>query len=199
MKLKISVAVVALLVAGCSSMTQKKETQTNYWIYDIQSDKSASDVGTSVTEALQSQLSSVRVNRQIPPSPLPEKSGRFQMNNTLATTNMGAMMMSNGISVDFPTCEGAIMSGGSQDSGMTNWGDDTNWTFCLWQYKSGYHLDLIVRTSITSGGFDSKSIAKALVKPLAGDSNKTILTQIDKITARMKSSGINPVLAEKYP
>ena len=121
------------------------------------------------------------------------------MSNTLAITNMGAMMMSNGISVDFPTCDGAIMSGGSQDSGMSNWGDDTTWTFCLWQYKTGYHLDLIVRTSTTSGGYDSKSLAKALVKPLAGDSSKIILTQVDKITARMKTTGITPVLTEKYP
>lgn len=62
------------LQTGCTCIrlfeyhTQNRGSD-EYWIYNIQTDKGASEVSTAVIEALQSKMSSVNVSRNIPPSP----------------------------------------------------------------------------------------------------------------------------------
>lgn len=199
MNAKFCFASLAMLISGCSSTTPKNEVQISYWIYDIKTNKSATDVGTGVVEALQSQMSSVNVSRNIPPSPLPDKPGRFQMSNPFAKSGLGALMASQGVSMQLPTCEGAVLIANSQQSGMNNWGENTTANSCLWQYKDGYRLDMIVTFSNSSGGYDVKSLAKALVNPLMGDSSQFIPTRINNIVEKLNNNGMKATLVEKYP
>ncbi|HBR1414077.1 TPA: hypothetical protein L9L57_005041 [Klebsiella pneumoniae] len=199
MKAKVFFASLVVLASGCSSITPKTEVQTSYWIYDIQTDKSASEVGTAVVEALQSQMSSVNVSRNIPPSPLPYQAGRFQMSNALEKSNLGILMANSGVSLQMPICDGAIMIASSQNSGMSNWGENTSANSCLWQYKGGYHLDIIVKFTNSSGGYDAKSLAKALVNPVMGDSSQFIPTRINNISNKLNAAGLKTTLVEKYP
>lgn len=199
MKTKVFFASLAVLVSGCSSTTPKTEVQTSYWIYDIKTDKSESEVGTAVVEALQSQMSSVNVSRNLPPSPVPEQAGRFQMSNALGNSNLGLLMANSGASLQIPTCDGAIMIASSQNTGMSNWGENTSANSCLWKYKGGYHLDIIIKFTNTSGGYDAKSLAKALVNPLMGDSSQFIPTRINNISNKLNAAGYKTTLVEKYP
>ena len=199
MKAKMFFASLVVLASGCSGITPKNEAQTSYWIYDIKTDKSASDVGTAVIEALQSQMSSVNVSRNIPPSPLPDRPGRFQMNNALGKSNIGLLMATSGISLQMPVCDEAILIASSQNTGMSNWGENTSANSCLWQYKEGYHLDIIVKFTNSSGGYDAKSLAKALVTPITGDSSQFIPTRINTIADKLNSAGFKTSLVEKYP
>lgn len=190
---------IIVLTTGCASTTPKTETQTSYWIYDIKTSKNASDVGSAVIDALQSQMSSVNVSRNIPPSPLPEQPGRFQMSNALGKSNLGMLMANSGVSLELPTCDGAIMIASSQNTGMSNWGENTTANSCLWQYKDGYHLDIIVKFTNSSGGYDAKSLAKALVNPIMGDSSQFIPTRINNISNKLNAAGLKTTLVEKYP
>lgn len=199
MKSKIVLASLIAILSGCSSVTPKTEVQTSYWIYDIKTDKNISQVSTAVIEALQSQMSEINVTRNIPPSPVPDEPSRFQMSNALSNSNIGILMANSGISLQIPTCENAILIGSSQDTGMRSWGENTSANICLWQYKEGYHLDIIVKFTNSTGGYNAKSLGKALATTFVGDSSQAIPTKINNIEEKLNTDGLKATLVEQYP
>lgn len=200
MKSKIVLAsLIVATLSGCTSLTPKTEVKTSYWIYDIKTNRSTSEVSTTVIEALQSQMSAINVSRNIPPSPLPDQPDRFQLSNALSNSNLGILMANSGVSLQMPTCNSAILIGSSTDSGMTQWGENTSANICLWQYKEGYHLDIIVKFTNTTGGFDPKSLGKAIVTPFIGDSSQNIPKKINNIEKKLNTDGLKATLVEQYP
>ena len=64
-------SMVAIAVAGCAAMTPTVTLQEAYAIYDIKGGpSSAFSISDAITQALQKNMTGVRVNKEIPPSPL---------------------------------------------------------------------------------------------------------------------------------
>lgn len=200
MKLKIFfVSFLTFVLSGCSSFVPKTEVKTSYWVYSIKTDKNASEVGAIVIDAVQSQVSAINAIQNIPPYPLPENPGRFQMQNMLENSNLGALMINSGISMQIPVCSNAIVTGSAVNTDMNKWGENTRINICLWQYKDGFNLDFIVQFTNTTGGFNAKAIGKAIANQIVGDSSQAIPTRINNIHERLNEAGLITTLIEKYP
>lgn len=187
----------ALFLSGCA-LTPKVETVQSYWIYDIKTNKTPSQLEDSVVSAIQSQMSSLAVVRNIPEASLPEKPGRFIMSDAFSNTNFAALAANSGVSLKMVTCDGALATARSDDTGMQSWGENTTFNSCLWQYNGGYHLDIVVSFTNESGGYDAKAIAKAIMTPLIGNSQNLIPVRINNIEKQISEGGENIKLVDSY-
>jgi hypothetical protein len=101
--IKAAIAVCLLALSGCASMTPTTEEKASYAIYDIRATDglTASRIAEAVKDGLQKQTSQVQISQGIPPSPLPEKPGRFKLVNPFGP-NLAAIA---GQSLQMPTCD----------------------------------------------------------------------------------------------
>ena len=202
MELRKSV-VVALVLAcsGCGSTTPTKETITSYSIYDVRGPSSVSPaaVAEAVTNGLKQSSSSIQVTRNLPPYPVPDQPGRFTVTNPFANTQMGALAQAAGSNFNVAKCDNAFVVGSAVNSGMREYGENTQFYVCLWQYKEGYHLDFYVKFDRQSGGFSTKTLAATLMRPLTGDSSQFIPRTIGNVTAEIEKIGLKPTLADSFP
>ena len=83
----------ALVLAGCGSTTPTRELSSGYAVFDVKAGPEVghAKVAEAVKIALQKNMSAVQIVNGIPPSPLPEKSPRFQMVSPFKGTNLGAL------------------------------------------------------------------------------------------------------------
>jgi hypothetical protein len=141
-------------------------------------------------------MTSVNITSGIPPSPLPEKPGRFQLVNPFKGSALGAMAGAAGV---MSVCEGALVTATSRDSGMASYGENTMFFLCLLPYTSGYHLDIYVSFTRKSGGFSTNTMAATLMRPLMGDSSQFIPRTIQNIVKAIEEAGATTKLVEQYP
>lgn len=189
------------LLAGCMAVTPTKETIVSYKIYDIKVSEStnAKDVTSAVANALREYSSEVRINNNIPPYPLPEKPGRFQLKNPFANSNLAALAAAQGSSMKLPVCDEAIMTANAIDNSFGNYGENTTFYTCVWAYSEGYHVDIYTSFSIASGGFSAATLGASLARNVVGDSSKFIPRTIDKIVSNLEETGAKVNLVEDYP
>lgn len=197
---KLSILTALVLLSGCM-LTPTHESVAHYAIYDIQDPQHRSPevVGDIYLESLKSIMSDVGVTRNIPPSPLPEKPGRFVLSNPLGGSSLGALAAASGASMNIPVCNGAYIVAASDNTGMSRWGENTRFYNCLWQYKDGWHLDWYISFDKKSGGISADAMASALVEKVAGDSRKNMETYRDRIITKLKSNGFDVKVVEAYP
>lgn len=197
MKIKL-LLISACFLSGCSSLTPTVETKQSYWIYDIKTTKSPSELEDSVFDSIKSQMSSAAVVKNIPETSLPDKPGRFSVSDPFSNTNLGALAANSGVSLKMVTCNGALATARSDNTGMQNWGENTTFNSCLWQYNGGYHLDVVVTFTNESGGYDAKSLAKAMMTPLIGNSEQLIPTRVNNIKNKISANGDTITLVDSY-
>lgn len=195
------VLATAVICAGCGSVTPTHETITGYAIYDIKASGmvSPATVAGAVTEGLKEGTSGIQITQNIPPYPVPDQPGRFTLVNPLANSNLGALMGAKAASMTVPSCNGAFVIGNAQNSSMRDYGENTAFYICLWQYKEGYHLDFYTRFDRQSGGVNSQVLAATLMRPLTGDSSQFIPRTINNVLAAVQKRGMTPTLVESYP
>lgn len=122
-------------ITGCAFMTPTVETQSSYAIYDVKPNLgiSASKIGEALKVVLQRNMSGVQISTGIPPSPLPEKTGRFKLTNPFKTSAIGALAARSGQSFETPSCEGVLLTANAQDS-MRGYGEGSSF-LCLPSYQ----------------------------------------------------------------
>lgn len=197
---RILFLIPAVALSGCA-LTPTHESVANYAVYDMKDaqHRSPDQVASIYIDTLKTMMSDVNVSRNIPPSPLPDKPGRFQLTNPLGNSGLGALMAANGASMNVPVCEGAFVVAKSDDTGMSQWGENTHFYNCLWQYKDGWHLDWYVSFDKQSGGASAEAVAKALVNSVAGDSRKNMKAYQDNIIHQLNGKGLATRVTESYP
>lgn len=195
-----AVAAVALL-AGCASTTRTVETTPGYAIYDIKAAPGVTHalVAEAVKTSLQKNMSSVQVTNAIPPSPLPEKAGRFQLVSPFKGSNLAALAAASGQSLQVPTCEGAIMTAQAGDSSMSQYGEATSFFACVMPYQGGWSLNVYTTFRKASGTFNVQTLAATLMKPLTGDSSQFIPRTINSMVEAVKATGATVTLVEAFP
>jgi hypothetical protein len=189
------------LLAGCMAVTPTKETIVSYKIYDVKvSDEiKAKDVTSAVANALREYSSEVRINNNIPPHPLPEKPGRFQLKNPFSNSNLGALAAAQGSSMKMPFCEEALMTANAIDDSFGKYGENTIFYTCVWTYTEGYHIDIYTSFSIASGGFNAATLGASLARNVVGDTSQFIPRTIEKIVSNLEETGAQVTLVEEYP
>ena len=194
----VSLSLIACSVlASCASMTPTKERSEGYRIYDLKQVSSLSTLAKSLKMSLQKNSDKAVFTNNIPPHPLPEEPGRFQVVNPFANSNLGALMAAQGGGPRVPKCENSPFTGMTQD----NFDGSENTTFfvCLQPYKEGYHMDIYYTFTKVSGGFSAEALGKALAQSVAGDSSQFIPRTIADLEKAAQSSGAKIKLVESYP
>jgi len=200
MKKALVVLSAALIVGGCASMTPTVETQSSYAIYDVKPNPSisASKIGEAIKIALQKNMSGVQITTGIPPSPLPENPGRFQLVNPFKGSALGALAARSGQSLETPTCEGAMLTANAQDS-MRGYGEGTSFFLCLLPYKGGYHIDIYTSFTKSSGSFSTATLGATLARTVVGDSSQFIPRTVKAVVDMVEATGASTKLLEQYP
>ncbi len=200
---KISLKTIGLsfiacsILASCASTTPTRERTEGYRIYDLKEVSSLSSLTSSLKKSLQTNSDKAVFTNNLPPHPLPEKPGRFQVVNPFANSNMGALMAAQGGGIRVPKCDKSPFTGMTQD----NFDGSENTTFfvCLQPYVEGYHMDIYYAFTKVSGGFSPEALGKSLAQSVAGDSSQFIPRTIADLEKAAQNSGAKVKLIESYP
>ena len=194
-------AALAASLEGCASTTPTREQESAYAIYRIApgAEVTPAQMSQAILTALQKNNSSVQISRGIPPSPLPETPPRFQLVNPFGSTGFAALAAQGGANLQVATCEGALVTAMAQDTSMSDYGEATRFTTCLWQYQDGYHLDIHTSFTRSSGGGSPNMLGAMLARKVVGDSSQFIPRTINDLVAGLEATGSQVTLVEQYP
>jgi hypothetical protein len=197
MKKLLMVSLCASALTGCATMTPTTETRASYAIYDVHAAQglTASQVAEAIRTGLQKQTDQVQITQGIPPSPLPEKPGRFRLVNPFGQ-GMAALA---GRSLQMPVCDDAILTARAGNTGMAQYGENTLFFLCVLPYQGGYHLDVYTQFSMASGGFSPQALGATLARGVVGDSSQFIPRTIASVVDSVKQTGASVDLVESYP
>lgn len=201
-RLFTSAAVLSLgLLTGCAAMTPTTEREESYAIYHVTPDNgtSAGDIGEAIKTGLQRHMSEVRINTNIPPSPLPESPARFTLNDPFKNSNLGALAAASGASLRMPACDEAIMTANANDRSMQQYGENTTFFLCLQPYTEGYHIDIYTAFSKQSGSFSAATLGATLARSVMGDSSQFLPRTINEVISEVEKTGAEVSLVEAYP
>jgi len=201
MKIRMTLCCVAAALAGCAATTPTRETKVGYAVYDIKGgpEMNGARIAEAIKVALQKNTSRVQITNGIPPSPLPEKAGRFQLISPLKGSNLAALAAASGQSVQVPVCDGAILSANARDSSMSSYGESTTFFTCLMPYQGGYSLNVYTTFTKSSGSFNAATMGATLMRPFVGDSGQFIPRTIGQIVEGVQQTGAAVTLVEAYP
>ena len=187
----------AAAVSGCASMTPTHEDRASYAIYDVHAADglAPAHIADAIKVGLQKQTSQVQITQGIPPSPLPEKPGRFRLVNPFGP-NLTALA---GQSLQMPTCDDALLTARAGDTSMAKYGESTLFFICVLPYQGGYHLDVYTKFSMASGGFNPQTLGATLARNVVGDSSQFIPRTIASVIDSVKQTGATVDLVESYP
>ena len=193
-------ALSALALTACSSMTPTREVSSGYAIVDI---KGGPEIGhariaEAVKVALQKNTSQVQISNGIPPSPLPEKAGRFQLVSPFKGTGLGALAGASA-QVQVPVCEGALMTATARDTSMARYGESTTFFACVLPYQGGWSLNVYTTFAKSSGAFSAEILGATMSRTVVGDTSQFIPRTIAAMVESVKATGATATLVEAYP
>lgn len=191
------IGIAGLGVVGCASMTPTVTKQEAYAIYDIKgSGASAGAIGDGITQALQKNMTGVRVNKEIPPSPLPAKPQRFTLNDLFKNSGLAVMA---GASFKIPSCPGAMLTTSASNEAMAKYGENTTFFVCVQPYVEGYWMTVYSTFSKRSGASSPAMVGADLARAFVGDSSQFIPRTVNDLVAAAKATGANVTVVEAYP
>ena len=179
---------------------QTRLLQLGYAIFDVKGEIAPAKAAEAIKVALQKSMTGVQISNGLPPSPLPDKPGRFQLLSPFkASSGIAALAASSGQAIQVPTCEGAILTANGRDSSYAKYGEATTFFACLMPYKGGYGLNIFTTFSKASGGFNAATLGATLARTVTGDSGQFIPRTVAGVVDSLKASGATVELLEAYP
>ena len=192
-----AIAVTAVVLVGCASMTPTVTRQEAYAIYDIKAGSATpAAISDAVTQALQKNMTGVRVSKEIPPSPLPAKPQRFVLNDIFKNSAFAAAA---GVNFKVPSCPGAMLTTSASNEAMAKYGENTTFFVCVQPYTEGYWLTVYSTFSKTSGAVSPQMLGADLARAFVGDSSQFIPRTVNDIIASVKATGAAVSVLEAYP
>lgn len=208
----LSACIAAFGLSSCGTannyLAEKKQTVEYYRIFDIKTTASRQVVSKAASNGIGRNVNSAQEATPIPTSSeIPDKPGRFKLSNPYENSMpqgvgslLAAMTGGGGAAGSLPlrmaTCEGASWTAKAERriSGSNN----LNLAACLFQYKSGYHLDLYAVFTKQEGGLFqiSRDMANAMMGTPEEWTEKTFL---DIVRSIRTSTGAEVVLLEAQP
>ena len=191
--------VLSMALGGCAAMKPTYQTESSFVIYDVRpAGIDRTQLLDAVQAAVQKSASKARVMRDIPPATLPETPGRFELKDSFANSNLGALMAAQGQAMRVPTCQNALMTIASDDTSMAGYGEKTTFFLCLLPYREGYHIDIYATFTRASGGFSPEALTSATVRSMTGDSSQIIPRTMMDIRKAAESIGGQVTVVDRY-
>ena len=188
---KVFISLAPLTLAACTSLTPTYKTEEGYVIYDVSSaDKNEIDRNAflnAVTTVIKKHVAEARINRSIPPNPLPAEPGRFAVTNPFQGTSIGTAIGARGYSMRVATCDGAIMMVSTDSKSMAQYGETQSLSVCVYQYKKGYSVNIYVSSVEQSGGI--LTIGTDAVKSVLGGSAQFIPRTVNDLKGVLNKFG----------
>lgn len=189
----LSVIAAVALVSSCAAITPTYKTEEGFVVYDLKANKSQSidreKLMADITNTLKTHASQLRINRSIPPSPLPKEPGRFKITNPFQGTGIGAIAGSRAASLKVAVCDDALMVASSENTGMAQYGEQQNFTICVYQYAQGYSMNIYVSSVEATGGFSTATLGATISKAVTGGSSQFIPRTINELKLSMERHG----------
>lgn len=194
---KLNLLLVVIVLTGCASMTPTTTREEAYAIYDLKAPGvGAARVGDAVVQALQRNMTGVRVNKDIPPSPLPAKPERFVLKDAFANS---AFATAAGIRLRLPSCVGSMLTVLGSNEAMARYGENTMFFLCVQPYADGYWLTVYSTFSKSSGGVSPGALGADLARAFVGDSSQFIPRTVNDVIASVKATGATVAVLESHP
>lgn len=182
-------------------MSETSTTSYSYKIYNVAaSPQDRHTIENALINAVKTRLTKVNIQKNIPPHPLPQEPGRFQTQQIGTGTGMGAMIAMAGASLpQVATCPKASVIINSHEDDFARYGENTRYTFCLWQYQKGYHVDAFVSFTSKSGiSADPNILGAQLTRAVIGDSSQLIEKVMNEIHTNLQATGAKVTLVDSY-
>lgn len=201
MKYGTLIALTAILLGGCASTTPTRTTEQAYMVIDVKGDTAIRDrVLDTVIKTAQENMSSLTVNRGIPPSTLPEKATRFELVEPFANTQLNgfaALAAASGANTKMPSCKDPILTMKSSKSSR-DWGERTTFFICVVQYQAGYHVDIYTTFEQQSGGLSVNALSASLARSVVGDTSQIIPRTMKRIESALATVSSETTVVDSY-
>lgn len=203
MKKTALILVSVIVINGCGTtnnlLANKSKTVEYYRIFDIKTTASKQTVIDAASNGLGRNTNNIQEETPISNTTnLPDSPSRFKIINPLAGSNLGtlASMAGGNLYLKTATCDGAIwIARAKRDIANSS---NLNVTLCLYQYKSGYHLNQYGVFNKQEGGLMqiSRSLAYSVVGTPEAWTEKAFLDVVRNI---QKVTGAKITLLEAQP
>ncbi|MCQ8888076.1 hypothetical protein NQT72_00870 [Pseudoalteromonas carrageenovora] len=189
MRNQLILALSILALAGCAATTPTRTTEQAYMVIDVKADATIRDeLLDTIIETAQSNMSSLSVNRGIPPSSIPETASRFELVSPFQNTQLGGLVSgfsalsqaSGGATMKIPQCKDPLLTMKS-DKSASGWSERTTFFICVVQYQKGYQVDVYTTFEQQTGGVSVNALSQSLVRSIAGDTSQSIPTTMVRI------------------
>jgi len=189
MRNQLILALSILALAGCAATTPTRTTEQAYMVIDVKADATIRDeLLDTIIETAQSNMSSLSVNRGIPPSSIPETASRFELVSPFQNTQLGGLVSgfsalsqaSGGATMKIPQCKDPLLTMKS-DKSASGWSERTTFFICVVQYHKGYQVDVYTTFEQQTGGVSVNALSQSLVRSIAGDTSQSIPTTMVRI------------------
>ncbi|MEL0634522.1 hypothetical protein V6237_17240 [Pseudoalteromonas carrageenovora] len=186
---QLILALSILALAGCAATTPTRTTEQAYMVIDVKADATIRDeLLDTIIETAQSNMSSLSVNRGIPPSSIPETASRFELVSPFQNTQLGGLVSgfsalsqaSGGATMKIPQCKDPLLTMKS-DKSASGWSERTTFFICVVQYQKGYQVDVYTTFEQQTGGVSVNALSQSLVRSIAGDTSQSIPTTMVRI------------------
>ena len=184
----------AVVLSGCgqlnSALNERVETHEYLRIFDIKTTASADQVGKALAEGMAMNLSNPKIERPLVIAQVPEKPGRFELDDSLRQSNMARMMQLYGGSstqMRLLVCKDSPWKAVGTRTSSGDW--DGRVQVCLFPYKGGYHVDMYGYLSVNKGGF--KELVRGSIYSVMGDPlswmEKSLLDTVRNVRSTLKA------------
>jgi len=189
MRNQLILALSILALAGCAATTPTRTTEQAYMVIDVKADATIRDeLLDTIIETAQSNMSSLSVNRGIPPSSIPETASRFELVSPFQNTQLGGLVSgfsalsqaSGGATMKIPQCKDPLLTMKS-DKSASGWSERTTFFICVVQYQKGFQVDVYTTFEQQTGGVSVNALSQSLVRSIAGDTSQSIPTTMVRI------------------
>jgi len=193
MKIKLLFLFAVLGLQACASTAPTVETYSAYRIYFVPNDYTLSQVRDAVVNAVKADNENASVVNAFPPSPLPDKPGRFVMKES----QFGPFSM------QFPQMPGATVS--IQSNKNVGSAESMNWMVGIYPYERGYSVQMVMVARYRRGvsnPFNPVELGASLGRELAykqsGGIEKRIEHWFESLVNKVES-GVHMTLVDAYP
>ena len=188
-------------LSGCASLTPTYKTEAAYAVLDV---KGVGQINRNaflndITKVIKTNMAEARIIRGIPAATPPAQPGRFTLVNPFGKSGLGALVAAGGVSMQIPSCDGALMTISSNDSSMRSSGEQTDIHLCVWEYSAGYHIDFYVKYTEATGGLSPELLGATLAKSLIGSSAQFIPRTINSVRTTASQYGKVTVVDSYIP
>lgn len=188
-----------------SAYAQDQSTTEMYYIFDIKTTASRTEVTNAIVKGLKKNAPKMRTNSPLVMEPVPAQPKRFEIvdmadqfsNSSLGGLIQMAQIQGGGAGLKRAKCDGAVWIG-SFTRDITN--QTLNMTTCLFPYQGGYSLNVYGQDTHRKSGLIHRRLVESAVGEVLGKPQKWTQRTFSRLRRKVhENTGALMVLVEGQP